>query len=479
MTDVIRGTWARTGIATRLLLLQALVLIAAMGVVLVILDQIFTNGMVQSLDHTLSEEVAEYASAGASRPAGQDLYTFSLQYLQNHQPGSGTGLIVGLPNGQVVRSPGMRLLQQAPQVQGWVAHPPTDSTLTDVPVAGTTYRVLVNPVTVSGQGTVTLIVGANLAPLGETATDALIVISIEAGIATILALGGTYLLLRRVLGIVGKVTTTARNISLESLGHRVGYRGPGDEVGRLAHTFDDMLGRVDAASQAQRQLLANVSHQLRTPLTVMRGHLEVLQRGGYDDRAEVGETVELVLDELQQTARMVDQMLMLGRSLEPDFVEVDRVDLRSFLGDIFEAARQLAPRDWSLGPVPNVVVRVDPVKLRAALFNLIDNAVKATRPGDFIALEAHHDDDLVLAVADGGQGIPLDQQATLFERFVRAGHGDDRGAGLGLSLVKAVAEAHGGYVTLESAPGSGCVVRIALPATCVEDEAGEPALLTV
>ncbi|HET9015584.1 MAG TPA: HAMP domain-containing sensor histidine kinase [Thermomicrobiaceae bacterium] len=479
MTEALRGTWARTGIATRLLLLQALILITAMGVVLVILDQSFVHGMVQSQDHTLTEEVAEYASAGASRPAGQDLPAFSTEYLQTHQFSLGTGLIIGLPNGQVVRGTGMRLLQQTPQVQDWLAHRPASTVLTDVPVGGTTYRVLVDAVTVDGGGTATLVVGADLGGVQEAATDALVVISIEAGIATILALGGTYLLLRRVLGIVGRVTTTAQTISLESLGHRVGYRGPADEVGRLAHTFDDMLGRIDAASRAQRQLLANVSHQLRTPLTVMRGHLEVLQRGGYDDRAEVDETVTLVLDEIQHTARMVDQLLMLGRALEPDFIEVDRVDLRAFLADIFEAARQLAPRDWSLGTVPNVVVRVDPVKLRAAIFNLIDNAVKATRPGDFIALEAHHDRELVLAVADGGRGVPLDRQATLFERFARAGDGDDRGAGLGLALVKAVAEAHGGYATLESAPGSGCVVRIALPATCVEDAAGAPALATV
>lgn len=478
MVGAIRGIWARTGVAARFLLIQALVLIVIMGVVLVILEQVFMHSMAQSQDHVLTEEVAEYAGAEGRRPQGQGLNAFSTQYLQTHQLSRGTGLIILLPDGSVVRSAGMRLLQQSAQVQGWLAGPPTGSILTEVPAGGTTYRVLVSPVMINGPETVTLIVGVDLAELQEAATTALIVISVEAGIATILALGGTYLLLRRMLGIVGEVTTTAQKFSLESLGHRVDYRGPDDEVGRLAQTFDDMLGRIGSASQAQRQLLANVSHQLRTPLTVIRGHLEVLQRGGYDDRAEIAETVALVLDELQQTATMVDQLLMLGRSLEPDFVEVEPVDLRSFIADIFEMARTLAPREWSLGTVPNIVMRVDPIKLRGVIFNLIDNAVKATQPGDFIALEAHYDHELVLAVADGGRGIPLSQQDTIFERYVRGGAVDDRGAGLGLALVKAVSEAHGGYVTLESAPGAGCVVRIALPSSCVVEGAGEEAVAT-
>jgi len=323
-----------------------------------------------------------------------------------------------------------------------------------------------------------LIVGDDQVGVREESKDAFTIIGIEAVVAVLVALASTYLLLGRALGTVDKMTAAARTVGREDLAFRLNYHGPDDEIGRLARTFDEMLSRLDGAFQSQHQLLSDVSHQLRTPLTVIRGHIEVLQRSDMQDRAEAGETIALVLDEIEKTARMIDQLLLLGRSMEPTFVEIDRVDLVSFLSDIFEAAQALAPRRWSLGAVPDLVVLVDAVKLRGALLNLIDNAVKATSPEDAISIEAHAAEELVLSVADSGRGIALDHQATVFDRFVRSGGPDDRGTGLGLAIVKAVAEGHGGRVTLESAPGAGCMVRIILPGACIERASG-PATMTV
>ena len=129
--------------------------------------------------------------------------------------------------------------------------------------------------------------------------------------------------------------------------------------------------------------------------------------------------------------------------MEPDSLDEEQVDLRSFMADLFDAAQALAPRRWSLGSVPDAVILVDRAKLRGALLNLVDNAVKATAPGEFIALDARCDDRIVLAVSDGGRGIAPEDQPHLFERFVRSGDRSSRGAGLGLAIVRAVAEAHG------------------------------------
>ncbi len=287
--------------------------------------------------------------------------------------------------------------------------------------------------------------------------------AVEAGAALILALVGAYLLLRRILKVVDKVTKTADQIGRQGLRGRLDYSGPDDEVGRLAHTFDFMLSQIEAAMDSQRRLLSDASHQLRTPLTVIRGHLDVLARGKCDDPKEVYETVALVLNELDHTTLLVERMLLLGRSLEPGFIQSEQIPLRAFLEDIFEASRVLAERRWSLGPTPDIILAGDRAKIRGALFNLIDNAVKATDPGDEISIQAQLGEDLVLSVVDTGRGIPAGQQSAVLERFAQLKSTNGRGHGLGLAIVKGVVEGHGGRVTLESAPDRGCTVHMHLP----------------
>jgi signal transduction histidine kinase len=137
------------------------------------------------------------------------------------------------------------------------------------------------------------------------------------------------------------------------------------------------------------------------------------------------------------------------------------------MGELFAAARVLAERRWTLCEVPDAVVVVDGAKLRGALLNLVDNAVKATAPGDAIELGARVDPELVFWVADSGSGIAAGAQAEVFDRFRRAGPSGQKGAGLGLAIVKAVTEAHGGRVQLQSAEGKGTTVEVVLPASCV------------
>ena len=466
-------TWPRLGVVNRLMLIQAVVVIASMAIALILLSREFRNNLVRTLDTGLNEEVAEYTGAASRRPAGQTMFAFSQGYLLTHVRDPHRALLLRFADGSVLRSSGAAPLANAPKVEAWLATPPSQPVTTDAPTSGRTYRVHVVPATSASDP---LIIAADdQMGVRQESNDAFSVIGIEAAVAVLVALASTYLLLRRAFGTIDRMTTAARNVEHEDLTQRINYDGPDDEIGRLARTFDEMLSRLEAAFQSQRRLLSDVSHQIRTPLTVIRGHVEMLQRGATKNRSETGEMVALVMDEIDRTTRLVDQLLLLGRSMESTFVEIDRVDLPSFMGDLYEAAQALAPRRWSLGTVPDVVVLVDAAKLRGALLNLVDNAVKATTPDDSIRLEADAGAELVLTVADSGRGIPLDRQAALFDRFARGEH-DERGAGLGLAIVKAVAEGHGGRVTLESAPDAGCSVHIILPASRIERESDRAAL---
>ena len=457
---------ARLGLVPRLMLLYGLLLAAALAVVLVVVSQVFVGQLARSLDRDLLEEIPEFGGAASQRPTGETLDAFAQQYVLTHTLSRGTALIVRVGGAAPAESAGA--LQHVPQIGEWLQQAPASTVLTSLTVAGQQYRVLASPIQVSGSTVGVLIATASLAGLQAQQREALLVTGLEAGAALLLTLLGTYLLLRRVLRTVDRVTVAARGISQDELGLRLGYVGADDEVGRLARTFDEMLDRIEAAFHAQQQLLSEASHQLRTPLTVIRGHLEVLRRSGYPDAAETDETIALVLDELTHTSALVDQLLLLGRSLEPGALDEEQVDLRSFMVDLYEAARAIAPRGWNLEPIPDAVVRVDRTALRGALLNLIDNAVKATAPGQAITLAARCDGQLVFSVADQGRGIPPGDQERLFERFTRSADAGTRGAGLGLAIVRAVAEAHGGAAQMESVPGRGTVVRIVLPAIRIE-----------
>jgi signal transduction histidine kinase len=280
------------------------------------------------------------------------------------------------------------------------------------------------------------------------------------------------------LRTVGRITTTASAIESGDLERRLGDQGTDDEVGQLAATFDSMLDRLEAAMTVQRRLLSDVSHQLRTPLTVARGHLEVLARQESAGMDEVRETVAVVTEELDHMRSLVERLLLLGRALEPDFLQVERLDLRTYLSDLFDSARVLADRDWRLSDVPDVVLEVDAAKLRGALLNLVDNAIKATGVGDTIAISAFlagAHGDVALAVDDSGPGIPDDQRERVLERFSRLGGADREGSGLGLAIVTAVAEAHGGTFELGQSDLGGCRCTISLPGTLVSADVLTPA----
>jgi len=213
--------------------------------------------------------------------------------------------------------------------------------------------------------------------------------------------------------------------------------------------------------EQQERFLHDASHELRTPVTIARGHLELFQR-----HSPGSAEVSVALDELGRMERLIARLLLLAKAGQPELFAPVEIDVESFVEDVFMRWSEIAPRAWRLGRlVPGKVV-ADEEALRAALDALLENAVKHTRAHELIELGAVGlGDELVIEVGDGGSGIPDDDADRVFERFARVDDARNRsrgGAGLGLSIVAAIAKAHGGSCSVAQRP-RGTVFTLRLP----------------
>lgn len=248
-----------------------------------------------------------------------------------------------------------------------------------------------------------------------------------------------------------------------------------------ARRRDDQLVIAQARAEERRSMLErqqrfmhDASHELRTPVTIARGHLELLL--GNDSDGEL----DIALDELARIDAIIDRLLLLATADQPDFLRVADVAIEPFLEDVFMRWSEVAPRAWRLGPVALGTVAVDPDRLRAALDALIENAIKYTRKSDAIELRAVSDGGsrLLIEVEDEGCGVHEDALARIFDRFARADAARTRsagGAGLGLAIVDAIAKAHGGGCTVQNT-GHGSIFALRLPSFAAGAERAYPAL---
>jgi signal transduction histidine kinase len=218
----------------------------------------------------------------------------------------------------------------------------------------------------------------------------------------------------------------------------------------------------------QRQFLQDVSHELGTPITIALGHAELIEHAA-TDRA-IADDARVAVDELLRMRRLANRLLLLASTDGPDFLRLAPVDVPELLVETLHRWSQ-APRRWSLGTVAEASVQADPDRLTLAVDALIENAVDHTDPDGQIELSARCDgEQIILAVRDSGSGIPAAEVGRIFGRFARIDAGRSReigGFGLGLAVVKAIAEAHHGSVRVQSTVGKGSVFELLLPATMV------------
>ena len=289
-------------------------------------------------------------------------------------------------------------------------------------------------------------------------------------IALLLAGGGGWLLARRALKPVDRMAEAARRISAEHLAERLADPGGEDELSKLAQTLNEMLSRLDESFNQIRQFSADASHELQTPLTILKGEMEVALRSPRSPE-EYQRILKSALEEIDRIARLVEGLLLLARA-DAGVLRMDRktVDLSQVVEEIYEQGKVLAAaRDINLllGQMEPTLIQGDAERLRRLLLNLMDNGIKYTPAGGRVTLSLQREGEWArLKVEDTGIGLSPEDQERIFERFYRSAEARSRsegGYGLGLCIAKSIAEAHGGRIEVNSTPGLGSTFAVLLP----------------
>ncbi|HYH34490.1 MAG TPA: HAMP domain-containing sensor histidine kinase [Nocardioides sp.] len=265
----------------------------------------------------------------------------------------------------------------------------------------------------------------------------------------------------QLLAPLATLRRTAEGIGGTDLSLRIPERG-NDDLTALTRTINDMLARLEHAFVGQRQFLDDAGHELKTPLTILQGHLELLD---VDDPREVEDTRRLLLDEIDRMSRLVGDLILLAKSDRPDFLTPAPVDVEQLTHTLLSKARGLADRGWRLDTVGRGIVTIDEQRVTQAVLQLADNAVKHTDRGQEIAIGSTAEErEVRLWVRDTGPGVPPSDRAHIFRRFGRgAVRPDDEGFGLGLSIVDAIARAHHGRLELVDDASPGATFVLVLP----------------
>ncbi len=287
-------------------------------------------------------------------------------------------------------------------------------------------------------------------------------------IMTVITFGSAWFLARRMLRPLHAITSTARRLSGSTLSERIALKGPRDELKDLADTFDGMLARLDTAFTAQKEFVANASHELRTPLTIIRAEIDVALADPKVSKQELRDMGTAVTDAVDRSEKLIDSLLVLA-SVEqaPALAEVDLAELAR--GEVALASTEADSKglrlDLDLAPAP---VRGEQALLARMMGNLVENAIRHNTAGGWFSLKTRQEGGrAILEVSNGGPVVPPEEIGLLFDRFYRPDRSRSRrtgGFGLGLSIVKAVVDAHEGGVELKAPETGGLQVLVSLPA---------------
>jgi len=413
----------------------------------------------------LKEYIQETGSSVIPLNSSTDLEEFFDRYLRHSVPGEHTFLITFIDGEFYKSTPRGRPkpLQRESDLMRWWARqtlPTQGAREVSNPELGKLLYAI-EPVQIRGQVRGVFVFAYATAGERAEVVEAMVVI-----MQVSLALFGIAMVLvwfaaGRVLAPLRTITATAQTISETDLSQRLMVRGKG-ELAELAATFNDMMDRLEIAFSTQREFVNDAGHELRTPITIIRGYLEVMG----DDPDEQQETRTVVVSELDRMSRLVNDLILLAKAERADFLHLQTVDAAELTEELFAKSRALAERDWQLDAIAQGQIVVDRERMTEAMINLAQNATQHTKRGDTIAIGSTIAKGKIrFWVRDTGEGVPLPDQKRIFERFARAANSQRRseGAGLGLSIVRAIAKAHGGQVLLQSKLGSGSMFTIVLP----------------
>jgi heavy metal sensor kinase len=337
-------------------------------------------------------------------------------------------------------------------------------------IAGERFRLLHDTIDVAGDR-FDVTVATSTRELGEALERFRRVLYLSVPLFLLLATLGGYWMSRRALAPVDEITQIARQIGAQNLAMRLAVPQTGDELERLATTLNEMLSRLDAAFQRITQFTADASHELRTPVSVMRTSAELTLRKPRTE-AEYREALAQILHESEKVSRLIEQLLLLARTDSGSrTIPITRTNLNEILerawrhAGILAEAKHLKSEDCV--PAAPVWVRGDPASLERLFLILLDNAVKYTAEGGRIELRLSTVDDFaVTEIRDTGIGIASEDLGHIFDRFYRADRARSRetgGAGLGLAIGHWIAEAHGGEIRVQSEPSKGSSFQVRLP----------------
>ncbi|MQA73909.1 MAG: HAMP domain-containing protein [Solirubrobacterales bacterium] len=469
-----RPTLARRivgGVRARILASYVILLAIALLVSVLAVRQVLLVRLDDRIQEDLQQEVEEFRELvggndpETGRPFGDDVRRIFQVYLARNVPDDDEELIT-VPRRGIPRRDGGDNTQDftfADFVDGWRTLGQVERDEVETP--GGQVRYVAVPVRTEGGTLGTFVVASFVADERREVDEAVRIVAVVAAIVLVLGTVGAFFAAGRVLAPLRGLAAAARSVSGTQMDRRIRVEGD-DELATLARTFNRMLDRLQIAFSSQREFIRDASHELRTPIAVSRGHLELLAEGHLRNESDRREAIALVTGELDRMNRFVEELLLLAKAESPNFLELETVPLGELCEELIAKARGIDDRDWRVDATSSRSIVADRQRLTQAAMNLFQNAIAHTEPGDQIAIGAKVDaGEAVIWVRDTGAGIPASEQGRIFQRFSRGLHSRGRyeGTGIGLAIVRAIAEAHGGRVGVSSRPGEGSRFEIVIP----------------
>jgi heavy metal sensor kinase len=461
-----RGWWRSHSVRVRLTFWYVGAMVVVLGVYVFAVYAFVRQSVSESLDEQLRNDLFWVVSSLYQTPDGDFMLNEPEQLdpeerLPWVQVWTVDGSMLLFRNGEALRRP-------LPESQAIVTEGPVSITTDSAPMRVLTRRQqfeMRRGAVMDAQ--VIIQVARSEEIIREQLRELTLILALGLPVAIAVAGLGGYVVARRALAPIERLTDHARTITAERLSARVPVDNSEDEMGRLAAVFNETLGRLEESFEQMRRFTADVSHELRTPLTAIRSVGEVGLRG-HRDEAAYRSIIGSMLEEADRLASLVDRLLTLSRSeTRQAKVSAEPVDLGELAENVAAHLGVLAEEKGQaivIEPNGTPTALADRVGVRQALINLVDNAIKFGPPGDRIRIRLFETPShAVVEVADSGPGVPPDARGRIFDRFYRGDGTDAGGTGLGLSIARGAVEANSGHLTLEQTASPGSTFRITLP----------------